>query len=283
VVVDAAGDVGRFPRIRVDPNGRPHIVYTLSDSIEDGHVGIRYAVGTEAARSADNFRVRDVWVRRQPEPEAGRDRPDAELHHPRACMRLLSEGTLAIGLRDPNGGQMHVARGGINGFVIEPLSGVFEGDDPGERYRSIAEHPMGRFCDVVKEGDGIHLLAPDEQTGALLAYQGPLEGPGTLRLVDDGTPGERQLIGADPAIFQSNGGRLFAVYQDGTNNDLRLNSYTPGSGWGQPRTIAADGALGFANSLVVDGDEIIIGTVELRTTAGGRDNSRARVFRIPLN
>jgi len=283
VVIDAAGNAGLFPEIRVDGLNRPHIVYTVADSDEDDHLVVRYAVGNENPQDPDAFRRRDIWSRQQARPEADDQRVDSELFYPRPCMDLTTDGTLVTAFVDPSDRRPIVARGGINNFVIQRLIAQFEGNDPGGRYTDVNEHPMGRFCDIVKAGDDIHLVIPDEQTWSLISYRGPFEGPGIISEVDGGSAGSRQLIGADPVLYRTQDDRLFSLYQDAANNDLRLNLYDQQSGWGRARSVAFDGALGFDNSLHIEGDQAIIGTVELRTTTGGRDNSRARIFRLNLN
>ncbi len=69
------------------------------------------------------------------------------------------------------------------------------------------------------------------------------------------------------------------VYQDATDNDV-LMSVRNGDGWSSsPLVLASAGALGFYNSLVVVEDEAVVGTLELKTTAGGRGAHRLHVIR----
>jgi hypothetical protein len=46
--------------------------------------------------------------------------------------------------------------------------------------------------------------------------------------------------------------------------------------------VASAGALGFYNNLILQGNDVIVGTLELRTTAGGRGAHRLHVFRLDV-
>ena len=70
------------------------------------------------------------------------------------------------------------------------------------------------------------------------------------------------------------------IYQDATDNDLLLSVRGP-SGWSRdPFVVASAGALGFYNSLSFVGDDAVIGTLEMRTTATGQGAHRLHVFRL---
>ena len=46
--------------------------------------------------------------------------------------------------------------------------------------------------------------------------------------------------------------------------------------------VSDDGAIGFTNSLVINGLQAIVGTVEIRSAGRGIESSRLRVFRFEL-
>ena len=72
------------------------------------------------------------------------------------------------------------------------------------------------------------------------------------------------------------------VYQDSTNNDLRMNLLT-NSGWLESSAVIADdGAVGFSNSIVIDGTSALIGTVRVRTVAGARERSTVELHSVDL-
>ena len=72
------------------------------------------------------------------------------------------------------------------------------------------------------------------------------------------------------------------AYQDATENDLLL-SVRGENGWSpEPILLASAGALGYFNSVVLIGDEVIVGTLELRTRADGRGAHALHVFRTDI-
>ena len=173
--------------------------------------------------------------------------------------------------------------GGPAGFEVHPLAGTRDEawpPDPGGRYDRLDQHDLGRFCALVPEfGVGVHVAFTDGTTDALLAYRGEIAGGGVIELVDPGGRGLRRLVGADPAIALSVDGRPVVVYQDATDNDV-LMSVRTAEGWSRsPLVLASAGATGFYNSLVLVDGEAVVGTLELRTTAGGRGAHRLLVIR----
>jgi hypothetical protein len=85
-----------------------------------------------------------------------------------------------------------------------------------------AEHDVGRYCDLIVRPDStLALVFMDADTQALLLYEGPVEGGGTLSLVDAGTPGQRGFLGAELALALDVLGEPVVAYQDQTQNDLR--------------------------------------------------------------
>lgn len=284
VVVDDEGDAGRDLRLEVDAAGRPHLVYSVVETV-DGRSGVRYAVGAEAAVAAADFEVVAVSMRFG---VFGETPPPGVLparYGVRPCFRLAPDGAAVVGFHDGAEGRLYLARGGLDGFAVHPLDGRMvlpPGADPGGRYLDVLDHRLGAWCDLVAGEAGVQVVFTDERTWALLAYRGPVEGGGAIEVVDPGGVGRLRRVGADPALALDADARAVVVYQDGTDNVLRMGVRV-GGGWATPpRVIDPDGPTGFANSLVVRGGEAIVGTLALSSRSGGRVDARVRVLRVPL-
>lgn len=285
MLLDDEGDAGRDIQIALDGEGRPHLVYSVVETV-DGRVGLRYAAAsTEAPGAADDFRVVAIDMRPAPfapVPPAGvfPDRYGA-----RPCLSLAPSGQAVVGFYDADDDRLILARGGVEGFELHPLSGVpaIRADlDPGGRYADVLDHDLGRTCALVAGEAGIAAVFTDERTWALLSYRGPIEGGGQIEIVDPGGVGQRRRVGADPALALDLAARAVVAYQDSTDNTLRLNVRTP-AGWSTPPLVIDDaGATGYANSLVILGGEALVGTLSLGTRAGGRVESDLRVIRVML-
>lgn len=285
IVVDDEGDAGRYLRVEVDAADRAHLVYSVVETV-DGRSGVRYAVAlAETPAAPADFRV--VAVDMQPAPFEPAPPPGVlpARYGMRPCFRLAPDGQAVIGFHDAAAGRLHFARGGVDGFTLHPLLGepaVRPDLDPGGRYADVLDHPLGAWCDLVAGEAGIAAVFTDERTWALLSYRGPIEGGGQIEIVDAGGIGQRRRVGADPVLGLDLAARAVVIYQDATDNTLRLGVRGPG-GWAVPPLVVdEDGATGFANSLVLAGGEAIIGTLSLGAVAGGRVESALRVLRVPL-
>ncbi|MEZ4469236.1 MAG: hypothetical protein R3F60_00255 [bacterium] len=277
VVLDDAGDAGRYPALTVDFDGHPHLLYLVGRGDE---AGVRYAWGADAESSdPQDFRFQDVSFRPAGPLPAPGIVPAA--HGVEACVHLGGDGLVYAAWYDATERWPYLARGGPDGFQVVRLSGERSADwpaDPGGRYDRLADHDLGGTCDLTDFQGTLTLVITDATTDALLAWRGEFASAGTFELVDEGGDGLRRLVGADPAVALTEDGRPVAVYQDATDNDVRLAWRDP-TGWAH-ETVATAGALGFYNSLVIQGGELIIGTLELRTTAGGRGAHALHVFRL---
>ncbi|MCB9528050.1 MAG: hypothetical protein H6701_06580 [Myxococcales bacterium] len=285
IVVDDEGDAGRYVRVEVGPDDRPRLVYSVVETI-DGRAGLRYAEATtDAPASPADFRV--VAVDMQPAPFDPAPPPGVlpARYGVRPCFRIAPDGAAVIGFHDGGAGRFLFARGGVDGFDVFPLEGtpaIRPDLDPGGRYDDVLDHALGAFCDLAVGQAGVAAVFTDERTWALLSYRGPVEGGGQIEIVDAGGSGQRRLVGADPSLGLDLAARAVVVYQDATDNTLRLGVRGP-AGWGvPPLVIDDDGATGYANTLVLAGGEAIVGTLALGTLAGGRVESALRVLRVPL-
>jgi len=278
MVLDDQGDVGHFPQIRLDAERRPHIVHSVARTV-DGLSGVRYLVANSSTPAPGDFRSRAVSVRRQADNQA------AGLAGPgRACLHITNSGRALVGFYRADQRWLYLAHGDVDGFEVSPLSNALRLPDPvdrGGRYLDFGDHDVGAFCGIAGTEDAIQVVFTDHRTWSLLAYRGPFAGGGELELVDDGGIGARRRVGADLEVVLDPLARLIAVYQDATENDVRFTIRHP-DGWVPPEALATHGAIGFSNSLVVLTDEMVVGTVELRTVVGGRLSPRLHVLRIPL-
>ena len=279
VVLDDTGDAGRYAALAIDSLGHPHLLYHVNDG---GQAGLRYARGTDPESvEPSTFTFEDVHFHpADPAPPPGIT-PAATGVRP--CMTFGLDGFVHAAWYDGTERWPWLGRGDADGFSVTRLAGEKSADwpaDPGGRYDRLAEHDLGGFCAIAFFEGTLTVLLLDATTDALLAWRGPPGGPGTFELVDAGGGGLRRLVGADPALGLAAGGMPVAVYQDATDNDVRMAVRTA-SGW-VAETVASAGALGFNNSLVVRGREAIIGTLELRTTAGGRGAHALHVFRLDV-
>jgi uncharacterized protein (TIGR03382 family) len=287
VVVDAAGDVGRYAVIGVNTLNQPHILYHVTEG-PDGRAGVRLAYNNGDAVDAAQWSVETLLSRAltSPAPPVG-ETPASPGVMP--CMQIGVDGQVYAAWYDGEQGWPYVARGrpGAQRWIIHPLSGTRSPvwpPDPGGRYDTFEDHDLGRFCDIAYDpgSDGVFAVFADDTTNALVLYQGPVAGGGVFELVDPGGRGVRRLVGADPALALDADGRPLVAYQDATDNNVLLAVRGP-QGWAPvPTRAIADGAVGFYNSLVVVGDEAIIGTLELRTRSDGRGDHRLRVARLPV-
>lgn len=285
VVVDDEGDAGRDVRLALDPQGRPHLVYSVVETV-DGRSGLRYAVADDGDPAGpDDFRVVALSMRFG---VFGETPPPGVLparYGVRPCFRLAPDGSAVVAFHDGAERRLHLARGGLDGFTVHPLDGrmnLGRDADPGGRYADVLEHPVGEWCDLVAGEAGVQVVFTDERTWALLAYRGPVEGGGSVEIVDPGGEGRRRRVGPDPAVALDPMARAVAIYQDASDNTLRMGLRV-GAGWSSPPLIVdEDGPTGFANSLFVRDGVAIIGTLGLSSRRGGRVEARLRVLRVPL-
>ncbi len=264
IVIDAAGDAGRDARLRVDRDGGVHVVYRVEDA---GRSGLKYAY------SLGDGAYEALLVSEG--PGAG--------HGTAPCLDLGPDGRAYVAFYDAALKRPFLARGDVRGFDVYALAATLApelGDDA--RYANVGEHDLGRTCAIAAESpEAVTVALLDADTGALLAYRGPIEGHGVLEVVDAGARGLRRFIGGDPAMVIEATGRPVVVYQDGTENDVLLN-VRGAAGWGvAPLNVASAGALGFYNSVVLDAEtnELIIGTLQLATTQVGQAAHRLIVLR----
>ena len=281
MVLDDQGDVGHHPRIRLGVAGRPHVVHSIANTV-DGLSGVRYLVASSSRPNPGDFRSTAVSVRRRvADPPAG---PEASADPGRACLHVTNTGRVLVAFYRADQRWLYLARGSIDGFEVSPLSRALrlaDGADRGGRYADFETHDVGVFCGIAGSEDALQVVFTDHRTWSLLAYRGPFDGQGELEIVDDGGRGTRRRVGADLRVHLDPGARLIAVYQDATDNDVRF-TIRQADGWTDAEALATHGAIGFSNSLVVLAEEIVVGTVELRTVTGGRLSPRLHVLRIPL-
>jgi hypothetical protein len=267
VVVDAEGDAGRDARLRVDRDGGVHVLYRFAGA---GRTGLKYAYSNGDAPFST------LVVSEGP--------GEGEGHGVAPCMDIGPDGRVYAAFYDAALKRPFLARGDAGGFDVYALVAALAPDfpdDPGGRYANVGEHDLGRTCAIAAETpDLVTVALLDADTGALLAYRGPVEGPGALEVIDAGARGLRRFLGGDPAMVVEATGRPVVVYQDGTENDVLLNVRGAG-GWGEPLVVASAGALGFYNSVVLDAEnnELVIGTLQLATTQVGQAAHRLVVLR----
>lgn len=287
VVIDADGDAGRYPRIAIDGLGVAHIVYSVVATV-DGQAGLRYAVArsTEPIAAAD-FAVETIATRAAP-VEAPPPGITPAVFGLRPCMQVGPDGRVYAAFYDGEARRPLLAVGGPDGFAVQPIEGPRTADwpaDPGGRYDRFETHDLGGFCALVVGRDALHVALLDATTDALVLWSaaldgGGLDGAGVFDLVDPGGRGVRRLVGADPSMALSATGEPVIVYQDATDNDVMMAARAP-FGW-EITAVATAGGLGFYNTLVVQGDAAIVGTLELRTVANGRGAHRLHVFRVDV-
>ena len=283
IVVDSAGDVGRFARVRTDSRSRVHIV-AHAPRMADGQTGLRYSVSTtgDPQGPADFFtETIDTLAPALPSTPPVGDPSDGTGIAP--CLAIGPDDRAYVAWYNSQTRRLAIAAQSAAGFTRYSLSGTLSEElarDPAERYVRFDTHDVGRHCDLVVRGDAsLALVFTDADTHALLIYEGPAEGGGVISLVDAGSAGERGFIGADPALVLDVLGNPLVVYQDQTHNDLRwtrriAGAFVPGI------SVATAGALGFYNSLALVADKALLGTVEMRATATGRSALRFHVFRL---
>lgn len=282
IVIDSDGDAGRYPRVAIDGRGYAHIIYSVV-ATRDGQAALRYArAETTEPMAAADFTVQIVSSRPAP-PMAPPPGITPAVHGIRPCMQVGPDGRIYAAFYDGELRRPFLAIGDVEGFAAQPLDGPRAADwppDPGDRYATLAEHDLGRFCAIAIGPDALHVALLNATTDALLLWSAPLGGGGSFSLVDGGGRGLRRLVGADPAMALTATGAPLIVYQDATDNDVMMAVQAP-FGW-EITSIATDGAIGFYNSLVIQSGQAVVGTLELRTIANGRGAHRLRVVRVPV-
>jgi hypothetical protein len=283
IVVDEGGDAGRYVQLRVEPDGRSHLIYTALTG-PGGESSIRYTVGSNAAVAPQNFEIQVVSSRPTHMEETTPFGLLPTEYGVRPCMTLDGR-RVVLAFHDAVEGKMYLAAGTESGFQVEPLNGDLTplGTlDPGGRYTDFEQHRVGEHCALVSRDGLIDLVFTNERTWSLMGYQGTVQGPGLISLVDPGPWGSRRYIGASPAMAYDPVDRPVIVYQDSSMNDLRLNVLT-NNGWLESATIIDDqGAIGFSNSVVISGSDAMIGTVRLSTAAGSRETSTVDFYSVDL-
>ncbi len=268
-IIDSAGDAGRYLRMALGSDGQIHLLYHAQ---EGGRAGLRYARGRES------FEISEVSFR----PSTDEPAPlglTPKRHGLMPCLRLTPDGELLGAFYDGEEGWLYLLKGGATGFSLYPMEANFE--DLGPRYEKLGEHDLGRFCDLELIPEGVAVTFRDETTHALLLYLGAVEGGGNLEQVDEGGRGIRRLVGADPVMAQQ-GDNLIIAYQDATENDLLLSVRNSAGLWAHLRPAASAGALGFYNSMILQGNTLLLGTLELRTTFSGHSQHRLWVFPLGI-
>ena len=281
ITIDSDSDAGRHVRLKIDSNGRPHVVYTTIDS-NRGWSGIRYARGTADPVTSNHFQ--NTYVAEQ----ANHD--DANpLHLPpnyfgaRPCFAVTGERIFAA-FQDAQNHQLYLAVGDSRGFEISRISGQLSTNERQQdnRYLNFEAHQIGSDCALQSTQGLIDLLFTNDTTGALMHYRAQGDEPGTFRIVDGGQIGFRKRVGSSVATSYDSSGRLIAVYQDATENDLRLNIFQNDRWLEQPIIIATDGALGFSNQIQINGSTAYISTVSIGTNRAAAENSRLELYLFDL-
>jgi hypothetical protein len=282
ITVDQGGDVGRYAQLLTDGFGRPHIVYSVL-SAPSGRDEIRYALGTNAAQTPQHFQIVTISsdLAESAPPPVG---VLPKSHGVRPCIAFDGD-DLVVAFMNGKEGWLYLGKGNIQGFAIHRLSGRFVDDnhlDPGGRYDDFETHRIGEHCAILSRSGLIELAFTDERTWALLSYRGPIEGGGIIQIIDAGQTGSRTRIGGSAAADRDHMDRMVVVYQDSTNNDLLLNIFTA-TGWlTSPLLVDSTGAVGYANSLVMENSKATIGSVRFKTAAGGREKSEVQVYSVDV-
>jgi uncharacterized protein (TIGR03382 family) len=196
------------------------------------------------------------------------------------CMGTGLGGTPMVAWVDAEGALRFGIEGNASFLVSTAERALANGfpDAESSRYATLAEHELGPGCAVLAPTDGAVVIAiPDATTGALLAWVGGEDGVGGFEMIDAGRPGRRRVLGPEPVALPGVTGVLYA---DLTDNDLFLT--TRGlDGWRpDPLLVLADGAIGLHPSVFDAGtpNEVLAGTLQLRTTARGEAAHRLRVI-----
>lgn len=286
IVLDDAGDAGRYPVLRIDSAGWPRIIYHVRS--DDGRVGVRFAYANSPEPGSSDFVVREISMRPAPVDELVPPPPGVtpRAHGVMPCMDIGVDGRVHAAFYDGEERWLYRAVGGPDGFAVGRVSGLRADSwpaDPGGRYARFETHDLGRYCSIVVGADlEEHIALADFDTNALLYFHAPAEAPGLFEMIDPGQAGVRRFVGADPVLKIDGEGNLVVVYQDATENDL-LMSVRKAEGWSlSPVVVASAGAVGFYNGLEITQQEAIVGTLELKTTASGRGDHALRVYRVDV-
>lgn len=147
-----------------------------------------------------------------------------------ADLHVADNGLVWIAYYDATRGALKVARGSFGNWTILTL------DDDGD---------VGQWPSLASAGGTLHVAYHDVGSQNLL--YGTWDGSNFERETVDASP----FVGADSAIALVGGDPVIA-YQDSRNNDAKL-ARRSGGAW-TTEVHAADGALGFHNSLLVGTD-----------------------------
>ncbi|MEE2757208.1 MAG: hypothetical protein VYA30_11130 [Myxococcota bacterium] len=281
IVVDDSGDVGHHVKLEIDHLDRPHLVYSVF-SDPRGQDGLRYALGSNTAETRSHFEIVNIASAPSQGPAGPlRERPTRFGQRP--CMSLDGD-QVVTAFMDGNEKWLYIARGGSQGFRIERLRGRLDESNirvQDERYEDFNTHEIGEHCAIKSRNGTIDLAFTNERTWALMSYHGSIDGQGIIQVVDSGPKEQRTMIGSSPALGFVGNNKLIALYQDSTRNDLLMNIRENEQWLEEPVVIESNGAVGYSNSLEIQQNEALIGTVKFVTDIGGRDLSQ--ILFIPVN
>ncbi|MEE2788587.1 MAG: dickkopf-related protein [Myxococcota bacterium] len=261
--------------LRLGPQGRLHLAYQFLDA--DGAHQLRYALAPSTASEALDFAKYNLDV--VPAGLETRDDPTTLGLLSQPCLTVF-EDTAVIGYRDPIRGKFYLSRGNLAGFTTDELVMV-QSEFANESIRPLIDtNRIGHHCALTRlNGQTIGMIS-DWTTWSVMSFAEQSDGRYRIQVVDRPLSGQRRILGGSPQLTTTALGQVVAIYQEGSNNNLMLNVYD-GQEWApDARTIIGEGAVGFSNRMLIDGDRIVIGTVELATQVGNRENSRIRLIEI---
>ena len=147
IVIDSDSDSGRHVKLKVDSNGRPHVVYTFIDS-NRGRSGLRYARGAADATTSNHFQSTEVAEQVNREEATPLNLPP-NYFGARPCFSLSGERILAA-FQDAQNQHLYLAIGDITGFESSRISGQLSADVSRQdsRYENFEVHQIGSDCSL---------------------------------------------------------------------------------------------------------------------------------------
>ena len=216
--------------LRIDERDDLHLAYQFID--DDGQHQIRYAYAPPTATVAADFTEFNL----DPTPRG----PTTEVDSPipkllsQPCLTIVGE-TVVIGYRDSDRGTFLLSRGNLSGFQTDELLAMRNEFNDGVSLSFRNQAKVGHHCALTTLNDQVVGVVVIGQL-VIDRLRGGCDRTIWPGYADRPFVGQRQIVGGSPQMITTSLGQVIVVYQESTNNDLKL-TWFDGQTWSAtPRT-----------------------------------------------